>query len=197
MRIVVPRSNEWGLASSWGCWAALFAALSAVSPAAAQPTTIPDPPARSSPPAVGTSGFRSSANLGGIYVWLGPVGAASRAEGGWDSTFGGDLSVVRVDESAFAGVLGATAGASMWSEREGGRIWLDTLAGTRIAGRMYGLSLGGIVELAELEHPRFGGSVGAWAFFGVAPFVRVGVVEELGTFAEIGLHLALPVWSSR
>lgn len=195
MRIVVPWPTEWGLASSWG-WATIIVTMLAAR-AAAQPTTIPDPPARRAPPAVGASGFRSSANLDGLYVWLGPVGAASRADGAWDSTFGGDLSIVRVDEGAHFGVLGATAGASLWSAREGGRIWVDAVIGTRIGGRMYGASLGPILELGELEHPRFGGSVGAWAFFGVAPFARVGAVEELGAFVEIGLHLALPVWSSR
>ena len=45
-----------------------------------------------------------------------------------------------------------------------------------------------------LAHPRLGGSVGLWAFIGVTPFVRVGAVEDLGTFAEIGVHIALPVY---
>ena len=49
------------------------------------------------------------------------------------------------------------------------------------------------VELGELAHPRPGGSIGLWAFVGVTPFVRVGIVEKLGGFAEVGLHISLPV----
>jgi hypothetical protein len=59
---------------------------------------------------------------------------------------------------------------------------------------MYGASIGPLVELSELAHPRVGGSVGIWAFFGPTPYARVGVVEEIGAFVEIGLHLALPVF---
>ena len=58
---------------------------------------------------------------------------------------------------------------------------------------MVGVSVGPIVELSELAHPRLGGSVGLWAFVGVTPFARVGIVDELGGFVEIGLHIALPV----
>jgi hypothetical protein len=126
-------------------------------------------------------------------VWLGPVGAAGRLDATWDSTFGADLSIVRVREDHRLGAIGATAGASLWTERGGGRIWLDGVVGTRLGGRMYGASIGPLVELAELAHARFGGSVGLWAFFGPTPYARAGVVEDLGTFVEIGLHLALPV----
>jgi hypothetical protein len=59
---------------------------------------------------------------------------------------------------------------------------------------MVGVSAGPILELNELQHPRYGGSVGLWAFVGVTPFLRVGAVEELGGFAEIGVHIALPVF---
>lgn len=165
-----------------------------VSPAAADPHTKPDPPPRKQPVVVGSSGFAPSWNLDGLYVWLGPVGAASHVDSTWDSTFGADLSVVRVRERAPLAALGATAGAGVWTERGGGRIWLDALVGTRLGGRMVGASAGPILELAELAHPRLGGSVGVWAFFGVTPFARFGVVHELGAFAEVGVHIALPVF---
>ena len=99
----------------------------------------------------------------------------------------GDLDIVL--GSRF---LGASVGASRWTERGGGRIWLDALAGTRL-GRMVGVSAGPIVELDDLHHPRLGASVGLWAFLGVTPYARVGTVEDLGAFAEIGVHIALPV----
>jgi hypothetical protein len=143
---------------------------------------------------VGPSRLPPSSDLDGLYVWLGPVGAAGRLDASWDSTFGADLSVVRVREGARLGAVGASAGAGLWTERGGGRIWLDGLVGTRLGGRMYGASIGPLLELSEVAHPRIGGSIGLWAFFGPTPYARAGVVDELGPFVEIGLHLALPVF---
>jgi hypothetical protein len=161
--------------------------------ASADPSTLPDPPARRGPPVVGPARFPPSSDLDGLYVWLGPVGAAGRLDASWDSTFGADLSIVRVREGAGLGAVGASAGAGLWTERGGGRIWLEGLAGTRLGGRMVGASIGPLLELSRVAHPRIGGSVGLWAFLGVTPYARAGVVAELGPFVEVGLHLALPV----
>jgi hypothetical protein len=158
------------------------------------PTRVePVSPPRRAPATVET---HPSWDLDGLYLWLGPSGAASRIDATWDSTIGGDLSVVRVREQDLLGAVGLTIGASRWTERGGGRLWLDAIAGTRI-GRMVGVSAGPILEMSELAHPRFGGSVGAWAFLGVTPFVRVGIVDKLGGFVELGLHIALPVLRRR
>jgi len=127
-------------------------------------------------------------------VWLGPLGAASAVASDVDSTFGGDLVVVRIRERALLSAIGFDAGASLWTARDGGRIWLDAIAGTRLGSRIYGVSAGPLVELADRQHPRLGGSVGVWGFFGVTPFLRVGVVDELGTFVDVGVHIALPVF---
>lgn len=143
---------------------------------------------------VGPDQLRPSWDLDGTYLWLGPIGAASRIENDWDSMFGGDLTIVRVRERRPLAAVGATFGASKWTARDGGRLWLDALAGTRLGSRIYGLSAGPLVELAELAHPRLGASVGIWGFFAITPFARVGVVDELGAFAEVGIHVALPVY---
>jgi hypothetical protein len=204
VRFVGRCTAGWGLPSSgvltvvrviWAiCTAILGAGAASADPAASmEPTTLPDPPPRQGTPAIGPSALPPSWDLDGLYVWLGPLGAAGRLEGAWDSTFGADLSIVRVREAAPLGAVGVSAGASRWTERGGGRIWLDALAGTRLGGRMYGASLGPLVELAELEHARIGGAVGLWAFFGPTPYARLGVVGDRGAFVEIGLHLALPV----
>lgn len=196
-RIVDRPTTDWGLCSSW-VLAAICASFLGMSRAGAdgstQPDTLPDPPPRRRAPVVGPAGIPPTASLDGLYVWLGPVGAAGRLDATWDSMFGGDLTIVRVREGAGLGALGASAGASLWAARGGGRIWLDGLVGTRLGGRMYGASAGPLVELAELAHPRIGGSVGLWAFFGPTPYARVGAVADLGAFVEIGLHLALPVF---
>jgi hypothetical protein len=170
--------------------------LGVIRVAAADPvpstSVAPDPPARGSVPSVGPGNFRASWDLDDTYLWIGPTGAATRVEGEWDSTIGAHVAIVRVRERQPLGVIGGMVGATLWTERGGGRIWADAVAGTRI-GRMIGLSAGPIIELSEVNHPRLGGSIGLWAFVGVTPFVRVGAVDELGAFAEIGVHIALPV----
>ncbi len=161
------------------------------------PTTLdPDPPARRAPVAIPAAKAAPSWDLDGLYLWLGPNTAASHIDSDWDSTIGADATVIRVREGNVLGAIGATLGASRWTVRGGGRIWLDGLIGTRM-GRMVGMSAGPILELSELAHPRLGGSLGFWAFVGVTPFVRAGMVSDLGGFVEIGLHIALPVLRSR
>jgi hypothetical protein len=158
------------------------------------PTRIdPDPPART--PLVAPA-LPPSNNLDGLYVWLGPSGAASRIDAEWDSTIGGDISIIRVRENDLLGAIGGSFGAQRWTVRGGGRLWLDALIGTKL-GRMIGLSAGPILELNELAHPRVGGSIGAWGFVGVAPYVRAGAVTDLGGFVEVGVHIALPVLRRR
>lgn len=154
----------------------------------------PDPPARTSSPSVGPDRFRPSWDLDGFYLFLGPVGAASAVDADWDSTFGGDLALVRIRERAPLAAVGIDAGASLWTARDGGRIWVDAVAGTRLGSRIYGVTAGPLVEFSELAHPRIGGSFGIWGFFGITPFARVGAVDELGMFAEVGIHIALPVY---
>jgi hypothetical protein len=162
-------------------------------PAAFTPTKIePDPPARRGGPVVQPVHHTPSWDLDGLYFWLGPTGAASHIDAEWDSTIGASATVVRVRENSLLGTIGGSFGASRWTVRGGGRLWFDVLAGTR-AGKMVGVSAGPLLELSDLSHPRFGGSVGVWGFLGVTPFVRVGAVSDLGGFVEIGLHLALPV----
>jgi hypothetical protein len=157
------------------------------------PTKVdPDPPARRASPQVPPADETPSWDLDGTYLWLGPAGAASRIEAQWDSTVGIDATVIRVRENDLLGVIGGTLGASRWTVRGGGRIWLDGLIGTRL-GRMVGVSAGPLLELSELAHPRLGGSIGLWAFVGVTPFVRAGMVSDIGGFVEIGVHIALPV----
>ena len=137
--------------------------------------------------------FGPTWDLDGAYLWLGPLGAASRIDGQWDSTLGAEAALVVVREQAPLAVLGADLGASRWTARGGGRVWIDGLVGTHLAGHLAGISLGPILELSTLAHARPGGSLGIWAFAGVTPFVRIGAVTDLGMFAEFGIHIALPV----
>lgn len=168
-------------------------AITAAVASADSPEIRPDPPVRRAPKPVGPGNFRPSWDLDGIYLWLGPTGAASHVDAGWDSTFGANLAIVRIREREPVAAIGADLGASLWTARGGGRIWMDGVVGTRIGARIYGLTAGLFGEFSALEHPRYGGSVGAWAFFGITPFVRIGAVQELGGFVDVGVHIALPV----
>ena len=158
------------------------------------PPVAPDVPPRSGPPVSGHGQFRPSWDLDGFYLWLGPSGTASYVGDAWDSAFGADLAALRVREAAPIAALGGAFGFSKFTAHDGGRLWLDLVAGTRVGGRtMAGLTAGPLLEVSDLTHPRAGASIGAWAFVGVTPFVRVGVVSTTGAFIEIGLHIALPV----
>jgi hypothetical protein len=173
---------------------AIYAAFCSIASADSSIAITPDPPPRTRTPTVGPDRFAPTWDLDGFYVWLGPIGAASMVDATWDTTFGGDLALVRIREREAISAIGLDAGASRWTARDGGRIWVDALVGTRLGGRIYGVSAGPILELSELAHPRIGGSIGAWAFFGITPFARIGVVEELGAFVDVGIHIALPVY---
>jgi hypothetical protein len=157
------------------------------------PPIVPDAPPPAPRIAVPPATFPPSWDLDGFYLWLGPIGAASYVDARWDSTFGADAAVVVVHERRLLSLYGANLGASRWTVRGGGRVWLDGLLATRAPGRMIGASVGPIVELSELAHPKLGASIGVWAFAGITPFARIGAVSDLGMFAEPGVHIALPV----
>ena len=187
-------SAAWGPRSPLKKLTVIAGLLGGLAQAEADPsTTIPDIPPRRTTPSVGPDAFAPSWDLDGVYLWLGPTGAASRVETEWDSTIGADAAIVRVRERDRLAVIGGSLGASRWTERGGGRLWLDAVAGTQVGGRMVGISAGPILELSDLAHPRVGASIGVWGFMGVTPFARVGSVQELGMFGEVGIHVALPV----
>ena len=160
--------------------------------AAADPIAT-DPPMATRPVTVPPSRLAPTWDLDGTYLWLGPVGAASHIAGRWDSTFGAEAALVVVRERAPLSVIGVNLGASRWTARGGGRMWVDGVAGTHLASHLIGISFGPIVELSDLAHPRPGGSIGVWGFAGITPFARLGTVADLGMFMEVGLHISLPV----
>ncbi len=139
--------------------------------------------------------LRASSDLDGLHVWLGPVGAATRIEGGWDSAWGGNLAVLRVRERAPLAIAGVWFGAAHYAVRDGGRAWIDGVVGTRRLGaRMLGAAAGPVIELGDLHHPRVGAQTSIWCFAGVVPYARAGVLQTSGVFVEVGISLSVPAF---
>lgn len=130
----------------------------------------------------------------GLYVALGPVGVIQRSENNWDSAFGGELSISRINEASTLTAVGLNVGAASLSERDGGRLWLGGIAGSeRFPGGIpMGIGAGGIVELDAVRHPRYGAYATVWFYVGVMPFFRVSTIQKSGSGVEIGLAIPLP-----
>lgn len=161
---------------------ALLAALMmiGVSGAAAEPAPRPQ-------------ALRSVGDLDGLHLFVGPIGAATHVGDGWDSAWGGTLALARIRERAWLGTAGAWLGAAHYGATDGGRVWIDGIAGTRrLVGKMVGVGVGPVVELSTLRHPRFGAQASIWCFAGVVPYARLGVLDASGSFVEVGVSLSIP-----
>jgi hypothetical protein len=139
--------------------------------------------------------LRYTGDLDGAYLYLGPVGGAMQVDSAWNATLGAHVTWLRVRERRPLAAIGASVGAARYSQRDGGVVRAELVAGTRrLAGLLVGASAGPVVELAALHHPRLGATGSAWLFSGVAPFVRVGTISGTGSFVEIGVAIAFPCW---
>lgn len=147
------------------------------------------------PPPQPPRALPDTSNLDGNYLWLGPTASAIDIAGEWDASFGGEIAAVRVREHRPLAVTGLALGATRYSKRDGGRLWLEGLAGTRkVPGRLLlGVSAGPAVELSRLEHVRLGVTGSLWSFFGPTVYVRGGWFAEAGGYVEVGLAIELPV----
>jgi hypothetical protein len=137
--------------------------------------------------------LRAASDLDGVHIWLGAVGAATHVESEWDSAWGGAVAVIRIRERAPLGAIGAWLGGAHYAVRDGGRVWLDGVVGTRrLGGRMLGAGVGPVLELGDFRHPRAGAQATFWCFAGVVPYARLGVLEASGSFVEVGISLSVP-----
>jgi hypothetical protein len=130
----------------------------------------------------------------GYFVGLGPVAALVRQDGGLEGGFGGELVLARVRWASDLTALGASAGGVDYATRDGGRLWLEMLVGSRRPfGAPAGLALGVTAEVDPARAPRPGWQATLWVHAGVVPYLRVGGVERSGVFAEAGIQIVLPV----
>lgn len=147
------------------------------------------------PPPQTPRSLPSTADLDGDKLFLGPAGGALSIEGAWDSAVGGELAWMRIRERRSLAAIGAGLGYAKYAVRDGGRLWIEAIAGTRrLGGWLVGVSAGPAVELGSVQHPRPGATASVWMFAGVIPYVRGGLLDEAGGYVEIGLALELPVW---
>jgi hypothetical protein len=138
-------------------------------------------------------GLRASSDLDGLHIWVGPIGAATHVDGAWDSAWGGTVAALRIRERAPLGAVGAWLGGAHYALRDGGRVWIDGVVGTRLlGGKMIGVAAGPVVELGDLHHPHVGAQASIWCFAGVVPYARLGVLEASGPFVEVGISLSVP-----
>ena len=135
------------------------------------------------------------ANLDGLYLTLGPVAAAvyTHGEHDWDGGFGGELMLLRVRENNVLSAIGLAAGGVHFAEAGNGRLWGDVVLANKTAlGLGVGISGGLAVEVGDLQKPRFGWQATLWVYAGVIPYIRLGSLEQTGTFVDVGLKITLP-----
>ena len=144
-------------------------------------------------PGAASAPLRSVHDLDGLHLFVGPIGAATHVGDTWDSAWGGNVALIRVRERAALGVAGAWIGAAHYGASDGGRIWIEGVAGSRrLLGRMLGAGVGPVLELGEVQHPRLGAQASIWCFAGVVPYARLGVLDASGSFVELGVSLSIP-----
>lgn len=127
------------------------------------------------------------------FVALAAIGSAVRVEGAWDGAWGGEVGVGQMRGDPLLSAWAASVGMVGFTERTGGRLFGELTLGTRWpTGYLVGLGVGPAVELDQIRKPRPGGQVTLWVFAGVVPYVRAGVLEPGGVFADVGIRIAFP-----
>jgi len=128
------------------------------------------------------------------FAALAAVASAVRVEGAWDGGFGAEIGVGRLRRAGPVAGWAVSAGILGFSRRSGGRAWAEgSLALAGPFGVRLGLGAGPAVELDDIRLPRWGGQVTAWVFAAVVPYVRVGHLQEGGTFVDAGVRIPFPV----
>ena len=136
----------------------------------------------------------SPGSLDGLHVTLGPAVAVVRSGDSFSTATGAEISLINVAERRLPGALGIAVGGLGFTDRAGGRLWLEgEFAITNPLPVAIGLGLGTTVEVDRVRPPRFGLQSTLWFFLGVIPYLRVGAVAETGIFWEVGAMVKLPI----
>lgn len=136
---------------------------------------------------------RAAAGEPDRFVAVAAIGSAVRVEGDWDGAYGGEVGVGQMRDAPVLSAWAASVGLVGFTARTGGRLWGELTVGTRWpTGYLVGIGAGPAVELDRLRTPRWGGQATVWAFAGVVPYARVGVLDPGGLFVDVGLRIAFP-----
>lgn len=138
--------------------------------------------------------LRSTKDLDGLYLTLGPVASVTHIEDSWFVGAGAEVSVVLVAERRLPAGVGLSFGGISYDRRDGGRLWLE--AETAINKPLpfaIGLAAGASAEVDPVRPPRWGAQATLWVFAGVVPYLRIGVVEDSGAWIEAGIMIKMPV----
>lgn len=120
--------------------------------------------------------------------------------GALDASLGGELvagafepgGTDAADRPWLAG-WAASVGAAAYSERDGGRVWLQLATATRrMGGVLVGIAAGPTLELAETRHARWGGQGSVWLFAGATPYAQVTSLTDGELAVDVGLRIPLP-----
>ncbi len=130
--------------------------------------------------------------LDGLVLSLGPVGAAVRVRDQWTSAAGAEASLLRIRERDLPAAVGVSFGGLGYTDRRGGRFWLEAEAGIN-APMVFGLALGTTADVQPDGRFRVGAQATLWILAGVVPYARIGTIAELGPFVEAGIMIKLPV----
>ena len=132
-------------------------------------------------------------DLDGTYLTAGPVAGALAIQDTWNSAVGAELSLVRLREGQFPALLGVSVGGVVFDSAPGLRSWAEVELGIDRWPVKFGVSAGLAAQFDRVVPPHFGAQATLWVFAGIVPYVRIGVLEELGSYFEAGLMIKIPV----
>jgi hypothetical protein len=134
-----------------------------------------------------------ASDLDGTYLTAGPLAAAVASDVGWNAAVGAELSLVHLRERHFPALLGLSVGGLVFDSRPGLRSWAELELATDALPVKLGLSAGLAAQFDRVAPPHYGAQATVWLFAGVVPYVRVGTLEELGSYFELGVMIKIPV----
>jgi hypothetical protein len=133
-------------------------------------------------------------DLDGIHLTIGPTISAVHIGEEWTPAAGLEVSVISVQEDCRPAAFGFAFGGLSYTDRDGGRLWLEAEAAVkRPLPVALGFGLGAAAEVDPVRDARFGVQGTLWVFAGVIPYLRAGTLDLEGRFVEAGVMLKIPV----
>jgi hypothetical protein len=84
-------------------------------------------------------------------------------------------------------------GGLVFDSRPGLRSWAELEVGIDALPVKFGVSAGVAALFDRVIPPHYGAQATLWVFAGIVPYVRVGTLDELGGYFEVGVMIKVPV----